>query len=116
MDLRVPQVFSYIRKKHLHLLAFPSKYLREQPERESLEAVFDLDKSQIRGIDRASWSMKRAIALKNVRGVYPSPMARLESCISVLVHSGIQRPACAGPDKVPDMDSDQSLVMLAGGL
>ncbi|KAL8885905.1 MAG: hypothetical protein Q9215_006301 [Flavoplaca cf. flavocitrina] len=44
MDLRVPQVFSYIRKKHLHLLAFPSKYLREQPERESLEAVFDLDK------------------------------------------------------------------------
>ncbi|KAL8899464.1 MAG: hypothetical protein Q9192_001560 [Flavoplaca navasiana] len=44
MDLRVPQVFSYVRKKHLHLLAFPSKNLRKQPERESLEAIFDLDK------------------------------------------------------------------------
>ena len=43
MNLRVPQVFSHIRQEHLHLLGFPSKKLREQPKRETLEAVFDLD-------------------------------------------------------------------------
>lgn len=101
----------------MHLLAFPSKCLRKQPKRESLEAIFDLDK-----IPRTDGFLENhsAICILNicigmyVRGAYPWAKARSEPCICVPEHFGIQRRALIHRVEVPDKDLDQSLERLGG--
>lgn len=43
MYLRIPQIFPDIREQHLHLIWIPLQQLNEQPQRERLKTLFDLN-------------------------------------------------------------------------
>ena len=49
MNPRIPNILPHIRQQHLHLLQLPPEHRGEEPQREGLEPVFDLD--EVEGTD-----------------------------------------------------------------